>query len=118
MMDDFRTDVRVLEIGRPDRHRIGTCEQKFKNIFGRLDASHADDRKDVCFLTSCTIRIATGLIAGPDNPPVLLAIIGFFVFKSIFIPVSVLIIVNPSAPAASIALAIWTMSVTFGDSFT
>src|SRR5690606_32735882 len=24
---------------------------------------------------------------------------------------------NPSAPAASIALAIWTMSVTFGDSF-
>ena len=61
---------------------------------------------------------ATGLIAGPDNPPVIFAKTGFRVFKSKRTPISVFIIVNPSAPAASTAFAIGTMSVTLGESFT
>ncbi|CEY34515.1 Uncharacterised protein [Streptococcus pneumoniae] len=64
------------------------------------------------------MRIATGLIAGPDNPPVRFAKIGLAVFKSRRIPSNVLIIVKPSAPAFSIAFAISTMFATFGDNFT
>src|SRR5699024_7429987 len=68
--------------------------------------------------TSLIILIAIGLIALPDSPPVLLAMIGFLLDKSIRILVSVLIIVKPSAPAVSIAWAMPTISVTFGDNFT
>ena len=57
-------------------------------------------------------------MAGPDKPPVKLAKIGLRVLRSMRIPKSVLIIVNPSAPPASTALAIGTISVTFGESLT
>lgn len=33
------------------------------------------------WFTSCTMRIATGLIAGPDNPPVRFAKIGLAVLN-------------------------------------
>src|SRR5690554_944064 len=62
--------------------------------------------------------MAMGLIAGPDNPPVLLAKMGRFFLISIRIPVMVLIIVMPSAPPASTALAISVISLTLGDSLT
>ena len=62
--------------------------------------------------------MATGLIAGPDKPPVLLANRGLPVFRSIRIPIKVLIKTSPSAPAASTALAMATISVTLGDNFT
>ena len=62
--------------------------------------------------------MATGLIAGPDNPPVTFAIMGFPVFLSKRIPTNVLIIVIPSAPPSSTDFAIETISVTLGDSFT
>ena len=70
-------------------------------------------------LETCqTILTATGNTAGPLIPPVLLRIIGRFVFMSILIPVSVLIIEIASAPFASADLAISAISVTFGLSFT
>ena len=61
-------------------------------------------------------RTATGLIAGPDSPPVRPASCGCMVSVSITMPSSVLIIDRPSAPADTHALAIATMSVTSGDS--
>ena len=64
-----------------------------------------------------TIRTATGLIAGPDMPPVLLARAKLLRRMSIFIPVSVLIREIASAPPASAAFAISVMSVTFGLNF-
>src|SRR5699024_9527915 len=62
--------------------------------------------------------MATGLMAGPDKPPVLFAINGLRLGKWICIPVNVLIMVIPSAPADSIALAMSTILVTLGDNFT
>ena len=53
-------------------------------------------------------------MAGPENPPILLPKRGLPVFKSIFIPKSVLIKDNPSAPPCSAATAISTMLVTLG----
>ena len=67
--------------------------------------------------TSHTIRTATGNTAGPDSPPVRLAMRGFFVFRSIRIPNRVLMRQMPSAPASAQALAISAMSVTLGESF-
>ena len=62
-------------------------------------------------------RTATGRIAGPDRPPVVPASTGRMVSVSIAMPSNVLIIESPSAPAATQARAIATMSVTSGDSF-
>src|SRR5699024_2324580 len=73
---------------------------------------------ETCCLTSYIIRIAIGFIAGPDSPPVLLAISGLLLGRWICIPVNVLIIDKPSAPASSTDLAIETISVTLGDNFT
>ena len=64
-----------------------------------------------------TIRTATGLMAGPDSPPVLLARAKVLRFTSIFIPVRVLIREMASAPPSSAARAMTVMSVTLGLSF-
>src|SRR5260221_3786924 len=61
-------------------------------------------------------RTATGLIAGPDGPPVSPARTGRIVSVSIAMPSNVLIIDRPSAPADTHERAIATMSVTSGDS--
>src|SRR5260221_9051351 len=61
-------------------------------------------------------RTATGLIAGPDRPPVSPASTGRIVSVSIAMPSNVLIIDRPSAPADTHERAIATMSVTSGDS--
>ena len=63
------------------------------------------------------MRTATGLMAGPDSPPVLLARAKVLRFTSIFMPVRVLIRLMASAPPASAALAITVISVTLGLSF-
>ena len=68
--------------------------------------------------TSQTIRTATGRTAGPDRPPVFIFKIGRRVFTSIRIPRMVLMRDRASAPAPSAALAISTISVTLGESFT
>ena len=68
--------------------------------------------------TCQTIRKATGLMAGPDSPPVMLASRGRRVSMSIAMPVIVLISESASAPPASALRAITLMSVTFGESFT
>ena len=72
-------------------------------------------------LTVCatchTILSATGFMAGPDNPPVMLARIGLRSSISIAIPVSVFINETASAPLLSTASAIAAMSVTLGVSF-
>ena len=57
------------------------------------------------------MRTATGFTAGPDIPPVLLAIAKVRRLISIFIPVSVLIKDKASAPPASAARAISVISV-------
>ena len=62
------------------------------------------------------MRTATGKMAGPENPPMVFAMTGFLVFRSIRSPKRVLIRLMPSAPAASHALAMETMSVTLGES--
>ena len=61
--------------------------------------------------------MATGLIAGPDNPPVLPLSFGNKVSISITIPNKVLITLNPSAPAFTTDFAISVISVTSGESF-
>ena len=61
---------------------------------------------------------ATGNTAGPDIPPVPLAMIGFLVLRSKRIPTRVLIIVRPLAPASSTAFAMVTISVTLGVNLT
>ena len=63
------------------------------------------------------MRTATGLTAGPERPPVLLAMANVCLSMSIFIPVNVLIRDKQSAPPASAAFAITVISVTFGLSF-
>ena len=63
------------------------------------------------------MRTATGLMAGPDMPPVLLASTKLRLWMSIFMPVRVLIRDSASAPPASAARAISVMSVTLGVSF-
>ena len=68
--------------------------------------------------TCHTMRKATGLIAGPDNPPVTLASTGRRVFTSIAIPTNVLMSESASAPASTQALAMATTSVTLGESLT
>jgi hypothetical protein len=68
--------------------------------------------------TSHTIRTATGSTAGPERPPVFIFKMGRRVCTSIRIPRSVLMRERASAPASSTALAISTMSVTLGESFT
>ncbi|CDA74468.1 unknown [Ruminococcus sp. CAG:579] len=65
-----------------------------------------------------TILTATGNTAGPESPPTLFLSIGRRVFMSMRIPSSVLISESASAPAASTALAMSVMLVTFGESFT
>src|SRR3989304_5287684 len=65
--------------------------------------------------TCHTIRTATGLIAGPDNPPVILANLGLHVSVSITIPRSVLINDIAFAPSSSHTFAKGVMSVTLGD---
>ena len=69
------------------------------------------------FATWLIIRTAIGNSAGPESPPVRLAIIGCRARKSSRIPVSVLIIVTPAAPASTTARAISVISPTFGESF-
>ena len=64
------------------------------------------------------MRSATGLIAGPESPPTTRASFGRRVSASIAMPSSVLMSETASAPSASTARAISTMSVTFGLSFT
>ena len=68
--------------------------------------------------TCHTMRKATGLMAGPDNPPVTLASTGRRVFTSIAIPTNVLMSESASAPASTQALAMATTSVTLGESLT
>src|SRR3990170_5442697 len=67
--------------------------------------------------TCQTILTATGLMAGPDKPPVTLASRGFHVSVSIDMPSNVFITDRPSAPSSSHTLAKEAISVTFGDSF-
>ena len=64
------------------------------------------------------MRSAIGFKAAPESPPVTLASFGLRVFRSIAIPVKVLIIVKPAAPPLIAALASGTMSVMFGVSLT
>ena len=64
-----------------------------------------------------THRTATGLMAGPETPPVTPASAGRMVVVLITIPSSVLITETPVAPAWETDLAMSTMSVTSGDSF-
>ena len=59
-----------------------------------------------------------GFIAGPDNPPVLLAKTGLQVSISITIAVKVFTRLSASAPASTAARAITLISVTVGDSLT
>ena len=59
---------------------------------------------------------ATGLIAGPDKPPVLPPKCGFIESILITIPRTVLISANPSAPASTTPLAMAGRSVTSGES--
>ena len=66
--------------------------------------------------TCQTMRTATGLTQGPERPPVMLPSTGRNLLMSISMPSSVLMSDTASAPAASTALAIATMSVTFGES--
>ena len=56
-------------------------------------------------------------MAGPEKPPMVLAITGLLVFRSMRMPSRVLMRLMPSAPAASQALAMAAMSVTLGLSF-
>ena len=63
-----------------------------------------------------TMRSATGFTAGPEKPPTFLASTAFLFFRSMRIPRSVLMRETASAPPASTALAISTISVTFGVS--
>ena len=58
-----------------------------------------------------------GFIAGPDNPPILLAKTGWVVSMSIFIARTVLMATMASAPALTPASAICTMSATLGVNF-
>ena len=60
------------------------------------------------------MRNATGNTAGPEKPPMTLAITGLRFFRSMRMPKSVLIRLSPSAPASSQAFATDTMSVTLG----
>src|SRR4030067_3698636 len=70
----------------------------------------------VTALYTCqTILTATGLIAGPDNPPVILWSFGLHVSVSITIPSSVFINEIASAPSSSHTLANEAISVTLGD---
>ena len=62
------------------------------------------------------MRTATGKIAGPEKPPIVLAITARRRTVSIRMPSIVLIRQMPSAPASSHARAIETMSVTLGES--
>ena len=64
------------------------------------------------------MRRATGLIAGPESPPVMLASFGRRVSMSMAMPVMVLIREIESAPSASTLRAISVMSVTLGESLT
>ena len=73
-------------------------------------------RKDF-IIDALQIEGATGKIAGPEYPPILFAKTGFLLLMSILIPSSVFIIDIPAAPASSQALAMPTMSVTFGLNF-
>ena len=68
--------------------------------------------------TSQTMRSATGLIAGPERPPVMLASTGRRFLRSIAMPIRVLISDSASAPASTQACAMATMSVTLGESLT
>ena len=70
------------------------------------------------FATCQTIRTATGKMAGPERPPVLFLRTGRRVLMSIRIPRRVLISETASAPSASTAFAIATISVTLGLSLT
>jgi hypothetical protein len=73
----------------------------------------------VTALDTChTMRTATGLMAGPDSPPILFANTGRRRWMSIFIPTKVLINESASAPPASQARAISAILVTLGLSFT
>ena len=63
------------------------------------------------------MRSATGKMAGPEKPPMVLAMTGLRVRRSIRMPSSVLMSVSPSAPPSSHALAMDTISVTLGLSF-
>ncbi len=61
---------------------------------------------------------ATGLMAGPDNPPKTLAILGRLVFRFMDSPTSVLISDTASAPLSSHTCAISSMLPVLGESFT
>src|SRR6056297_360196 len=63
-----------------------------------------------------TIRSATGFIAGPESPPVILPRQGLREKTSTAIPVIVLISETADAPAETTASAIGTTSVTLGES--
>ena len=114
-IDDLDTTIRIDEILGTDLDRTGTRIQEFQHVFRTGDAADADDR-DMDRLG--TIRIATGLMAGPLRPPVTVARIGFALRRSRRMPISVLMSTRPSAPASSTAFAIATISVTFGVSLT
>src|ERR1700689_4656617 len=64
------------------------------------------------------MRTAMGLIAGPERPPVLLAMRGRRLSTSIDSDKKVLTRESASAPAFSAQRAIWAMDVTLGESFT
>ena len=55
--------------------------EEFNYIFSCFNTTHSDNGMLTAWLTSCTMRIATGLIAGPDNPPVRFAKIGLAVLN-------------------------------------
>src|SRR5207244_1340615 len=67
-------------------------------------------------VTSWTARNAIGLIGGPLTPPPPAPRRGARVSASITRPITVLTSVSPVAPASRAAVAIATMSVTFGES--
>src|SRR5262245_45949112 len=64
------------------------------------------------------IRVPTGLIAGPDSPPVTYLRRGRRLAVSTAIPTKVFTTERASAPASSQARAKSRISVTFGESFT
>jgi len=63
------------------------------------------------------MRTAIGLIAGPLSPPKPAAIFGLRESTSIASACSVFISETASLPASWAERAIWTISVTFGESF-
>ena len=98
--DRIPADIRIHRITCSDLYRTGSCQHHFDHLFRTWRSRRSRPQESSLHHTpDIPSEVLPGKSPSHEKPPILLAITGLFVFRSIRIPGSVFTREMPSAPA-------------------